>query len=166
VVADGGSYDPRFGLLLSTAYATTLTVALEKAARETMSTLAFRTIAKQWTAMSLDEFLSSSKVGPREHGKYAIYPDKEEWLAYFFSNSPSSFSGYSELRNILVEDVELPSELLNPPLFACRASSEELQPLYFGMANSKVLNSERLNRFMGSSFSLLDTVETHPHFLD
>jgi hypothetical protein len=166
VVVDGSNYTPKFGVLLSSAYALDFKTALEKAARETMSSLAFRTIFKHWGTLSLDGFLNRPKVGPKEHGMYALYPDKEKWLNFFFDDYPSSLNTSAELPKIHVEEIELPRELLNPPLFACRATSDELQSLYFGMADSDVLNSERLSRFMGSRFELLNKVETFPHFLD
>lgn len=166
IFVDGSESEHQFGIICSFSYDKDYNRAMEKAARETMSMLACHTIIKSWPGMSLDAFKMIENPRPSDHGTFARHNDKHDWMRTMFTDHSTDEPKKMPDPTIKVEKLKIPDELLNPPLFAYRASSTDVQNLFFGLPTPNVLNFARLQSFASRKLTFEDLETETPHFLD
>ncbi|MDQ3233486.1 MAG: YcaO-like family protein [Pseudobdellovibrionaceae bacterium] len=165
LAVDGSRAMPPFGVITASAYDVNLSRACERAAREAMSELAYRICNSAWLTLTLEEFKNLDSVKPQHHGQYAIARNKEGWLKEMFATERDQpVRGDDPV--IRLTRLEIPEELGSVQIHAYRATSPDVQTLFFGLPSPSVLNFRRLESFCRRKIGFEELETVIPHFLD
>jgi hypothetical protein len=167
---DGHNFRPSsFGVIIATSYKSNLALAVTSSIHKAFWDLSLQFENEGGVPyIDLAAFLALENPQPQDHGRYALCPDKREWIHTMFNSTPQWASESKESPIALVlKRHPMPSCFSEePPLHVYSAASDSLQNLFFGVKAEDRINFKRLNQFTGNAHLCERRMkDIQPHFL-
>ena len=142
----------KFGSIIGLGCSNKPEVAIEKALIECLSNTINFIHNENSSNLSLEQFLSLEKHGPRDHHNLFLNPGNSEILKSVLCNEVVTKIEEKNTNLLDQVDIELlsqPKELADCPLYFFRAYSTDLQNMFYGKTTEEKINRNRMKTFLG-----------------